>query len=250
MSGAAWSDAQIHAHVDGELDAESSARIAAESLVDPALAARIERQRRLRDQLRAGFSAVLHEPVPQRLQELLSAEIPAASVTSLESARTARAPRRRWALPEWGAIAAALVLGTLLGPQLFRNASRLPFEDRRGSLMATRYLDSALTTQAGGTAGQVVIGLTFRTGSGEYCRTFSLHSGGTGLACRRGGSWIIELLEGGATAAGSPEYRMAGSAITPAMLEVIARLGADAALTPEEEQQARAGRWSGTPDTP
>jgi hypothetical protein len=246
---AQWNDEQIHAYVDGELDAESAARLEADSRADPALAARLERQRRLRNRLQASFAAVLNEPVPQRLQESLSPGATPANLTALESARSARAARRRWALPEWGAIAAALVLGSLLGPQLFRDSS-LPFEQRQGGLAASGYLDSALTTQAGGADGQAMIGLTFRAGSGEYCRTFDLRSGGTGLACRRGEKWIIELLEAAGDAAGTPEYRTAGSAITPAMLEVIARLGADAALTPEEEQQARAALWSAAPDTP
>jgi hypothetical protein len=246
---AQWTDEQIHAFVDGELDADSAARLEGDSQADPALTARVERQRRLRDRLQARFATVLDEPVPRRLQELLPPEAAAANVTALESARSARSPRRRWALPEWGAIAAALVLGTVLGPQLFRDAS-LPFEHRQGSLTASGYLDAALTTQAGGAAGQAMIGLTFRAGNGQYCRTFDLRSGGTGLACRRGERWIIELLEGGGAEAGTPEYRTAGSAITPAMLEVVTRLGAEAALTPEEEQQARAARWNAAPDTP
>ena len=62
-----WDDARVHAYVDGELDAETSARLEADSRRDAALAARVAQQRELSARLRAEYGPVLEEPVPQRL---------------------------------------------------------------------------------------------------------------------------------------------------------------------------------------
>lgn len=252
-----WDDAQIHAYVDGALDATVAARLEADSHGNALLAARVARQRELRRQLRAAFDPVLDEPVPARLRDALAAQ-PAASadrdVVDLGKMRASRgmpASGRRWALPEWSAIAATLVMGTLLGALLFRTTGSLPLEAMDGGLVATGALDAALSTQAGGAASQgadLRIGLTFRVADGSYCRTFSLR-GGAGLACRRQDRWAVQLLEdGGSGPADAGDFRQAASALSPAMLGVIGALGAGDVLSPEQEQaQLRAGWQAAAP---
>jgi hypothetical protein len=236
--------------VDGVLDEETAARLEAESRNDAALKARIARQRELRARLRAELDPVLEEPIPQRLLDTLAAPDAGAAVTPIGAARQAavRAARPPWSLREWGAIAATLVVGILVGQLAFRGSSDLPIESENGGLVAAAYLDTALSTQLTGAApagASARIGLSFRAADGEYCRTFALDRG-AGLACRRDGRWSVELLDNAGAARDSPDsFRQASSALSPAMLGAIAALGAGEALTVEEERQRVASGWEG-----
>jgi hypothetical protein len=244
-----WDDAQIYAYVDGELDAETSARLVADSRTDAALASRIAEQRALRTRLRAEFDPVLDEPIPQRLSDALSGPGPGAAVTPIGAARrdAGRAARAAWSLREWSAVAATLAVGVLVGVFGSRGSGDLPFETRQGQLVAAAYLDTALSTQRSGAAPQDAaarIGMSFRAAGGEYCRTFALRTGASGLACRRDERWSLELLDGAATeSAGADGFRQASSALSPAMLGAISALGAGDPLTPDEERQRLASGW-------
>jgi len=241
-----WDNARIHAYVDGALDAETAARLETDSRTDAALAARIAQQRDLRTRLRAEFDPVLEEPIPQRFRDVLGASEPGAAVTPIGAARKTsdRTTRRSWSMREWGALAATLAFGALLGPFLFRDSTGLPIGTEGGRLVAVDYLDAALSTQGSGVAGEDVlarIDLSFRAAGGEYCRTFALRAGPGGLACRRDGGWSVELLDGAAAPTG--DFRQASSAISPAMLSAMTRLGAGEALTPDEERQRLGAGW-------
>jgi hypothetical protein len=244
-----WDDAAIHAYVDGVLDADAAARLEADSSSDAALAARIARQRELRASLKAEFDPVLDEPIPQRLRDALAGPGPSSVVAPIGTARKERAAatRPRWSLREWGAVAATLAFGVLVGSLLFRGSSSLPLETQRGRLVAAGDLDAALSTQLAGAAPQGAparIGLSFRAADGEYCRTFSLEAGTSGLACRREGRWAVELLEGAAAQPAPPgNFRQASSALSPAMLGAIKALGAGEPLTTDEERQRIGSGW-------
>ncbi len=248
----AWDDVQIHAYVDGVLDAETSARLEADSGGDAALAARIAQQRELRTLLRAEFDPVLEEPIPRRLRAALAGPAPGAAVMPIGAARkeVARA-RPVWSMREWGAIAATLVLGVLVGQLGFRGSSNLPIETDQGSFVAAGFLDTALSTQVAGTAPESAaarIGLTFRAAAGEYCRTFALQTGAGGVACRRSGRWSVEVLErAGARPVEPGGFRQASSALSPAMLGAINALGGGDPLTAEEERQRLGSGWDAPP---
>ena len=99
--------ATVAAFVDGELDDLTARRIEREATSDPALAAEIARQRRLKAQLQAHYAPVIDEAVPERLRALLA---PSDKVdNSLAGRREAK--RMRFAPIHWGAIAASLALG-------------------------------------------------------------------------------------------------------------------------------------------
>jgi hypothetical protein len=245
-----WDDAEVHAYVDGVLDTDAAARLEADSHEDSALAARIAQQRELRALLRAEFDPVLDEPVPQRLRDALAGPGAGATVTPIGAARkeSARAARPAWSLREWGAIAATLAFGALLGPLVFRGSAGVPIETDQGRLVAAGYLDTALSTQragaADGAAAAARIVMSFRAADGEYCRTFALQTGGGGLACRRGGRWSVELLDGAAAQlAATDRFRQASSALTPAMLGALTALGAREPLTAEQERQRLGSGW-------
>jgi hypothetical protein len=246
-----WDDTQIYAHVDGELDAETSARLEADSRTDATLAARIAQQRALRARLREEFDAVLDEPIPQRLSDALAGPKPDGAVTPIGAARRdpGRAARAVWSAREWTAVAATLAVGVLVGVFGSRGSGGLPFESEQGRLVAADYLDTALSTQLAGAAPQDAaarVGLSFRTADGEYCRTFALQAGTGGLACRRDERWSVELLDG-AVEPGSDGFRQASSALSPAMLSAIDALGAGDPLTADEERQRLASGWDAAP---
>jgi hypothetical protein len=243
-----WDDTQIHAYVDGELDAPLAARLEADSRGDAILAARVERQRELRRLLRAQFDPVLEEPVPLPLRAAIAGHLPGAEVIPLDAARRARdsAQRPAWSLREWGAIAATLLLGTLLGAMLSGTSGDLPIETAQGRLVARGELDAALSTQLSGSVSgpATQVGLSFRGSDGAWCRTFGLPDGQAGLACRRDGRWAVQWLDDSGTGPARPgDYRQAGTALPPALLGAIAAMGAGEALTPEQEQQQLRAGW-------
>ena len=241
-----WDDGQIHAHVDGALDAETAARREADSSNDAALAGRIAQQRELRARLRAEYDPVLEEPIPQRFRDSLANSKSGSAITPI-GARRKTGPRPPWSLREWGALAAALAFGALLGPFVFRNSTVLPIASEEGRLVAAEYLDATLSTQIAGTAtnGELArVDLSFRAAGGEYCRTFTLRSGGGGLACRRDGRWSVELFDAGAASTSETGgFRQASSALSPAMLGALTALGAGEALTPDEERERIGSGW-------
>ena len=239
-----WDSAQIYAYVDGELDAESAARLEADSRADPALAARIAQQRELRARLRTEFDPVLNEPIPERLGAALASPARGSAVMPIgaapRAARPVSSPR------QWLALAATLAVGVFVGVFASRGPSGSPFETDEGQLVAAGYLDTALSTQLAGAAPDdavATIGLSFLAAGGEYCRTFALQAGPGGLACRRDGRWSVELLDGAASQPGSDDFRQASSALTPAILGAIEARGAGEPLTADEERQRVRSGW-------
>jgi hypothetical protein len=243
-----WDNERIHAYVDGALDSATAARLEADSRNDAALAARIARQRELSARLRGEYDPVLAEPVPQRLRDAL---VPSAAVTPIGAARKT-APRASWSVREWAALAAAVVLGAVLGPFVFRGSSGLPIASEGGRLVAAEYLDAALSTQIAGTTTTqdtlARIDLSFRATSGEYCRVFELRTGMGGVACRRDRRWSVEVLDAGASpTSDAGGFRQASSALSQAILSAMTTLGASEAMTPDEERQRLGSGWDTAP---
>jgi len=238
-----FSDETLMAYVDGELDGQTRASVAAAIAADPELAQRVMRQEALRASLQASFAHVLAEPVPERLVRAARtspAGVPEDNVRDLSRARAARAPsqpqgsRLRRIIPQWGAIAASLILGLLIGQHFLGSADDGPLVARSGQLLARGALAQALSLQLASAqtrTSTVQIGISFRARSGEYCRTFSLgrtpgnEHALAGLACRERGAWRVDAIAPSA-AGTSGDYRMAGTelprAVSQAMDEKIA----------------------------
>jgi len=248
-----WDEAQIHAHVDGELDTELAAQLEADCRIDAALADRVAGQRRLRSLLARSFDPVLQEPVPERLQAALRGPTGAAAVPI--GTAGSRPSRPAWTLREWSALAASLVLGVLVGVIALRPMDTSQLHDSGQGIFAGGRLDAALTRQIAGESrpesGTAIIA-SFLDGKGRVCRTFSQDSGTTGLACRQAGGWRVEALSSmaSATSTDQPDYRQAASTLSPAIIVAMDGLGAGDALTPEQERQLRDRRWQGAVITP
>ena len=234
-----YSDEMLVAYVDRELDGATTASIDAAIARDPDLAARVERQRRLAQAVHAAYEPILQEPMPKRLLDLATGAAPAA----------ARAPRR-WAWFEWGAMAASVVLGVVIGAAFIGEARRgsSDFGDiiaDRGQLSARGTLARALTDQLASTQkpdAAVRVGLTFISARGEYCRTFALeHGSAAGLACGAGGEWRVELVTRAAPKSG--EYRTAAGDLPAAVQQAVDGQIQGHSLDAAAEQAAQQRGW-------
>ena len=233
-------DEQLMAYADGELDAAAAAGVEAAMAADPALAEAGARHRALRRQLRDAFAPALDEPVPEHLLARLRAPAaPAAEVLPLR-------PRRRWALPEWAGIAAALVLGVALSQAFLQPVDTDLRTVAGGALRADGALARALDRQLAAdnrADGRIAIGLSFRDGSGAYCRSFVLRESRplAGLACRGDDGWHVPVTAEAPAEAG--ELRPAAAALPPAvLLAVETRLAGDT-LDADAERRARDAGW-------
>jgi hypothetical protein len=203
------SEETLMAYADGEADAATRASVEAAMHEDPEIAGRVARHRAMRTALRGAFSAVLEEPVPDRL-------IAAARGRGVSAHRPMRPAR--W---QSFAMAASLILGVAIGYVGWRGSGSL-IETKAGGLVARSALAEALSRQLSpdrGAGSPVVTGLSFRTKAGGYCRTFTLSGTETasGLACREGAQWKIKALAQGAQEESGANFRAAASALPPAI---------------------------------
>jgi hypothetical protein len=220
-------DLNIAAYVDGEIDAAARARFEAEMARDPSLADDVAAQRRLRARLAAAYDPVLAEPVPLNL--------------TLSASAANDRPARRFGLPHWGAVAASLMVGVLVG-RMAAPQPQGPLASENGALAARGELALALDQRLAADPGPVRIGLSFRTNEGRYCRTFqSARDGLSGLACRDPDRWQIRTVT--AWAPGRADYRTAGAETPPEVLAAVDALIAGEALDAADETAARARGW-------
>lgn len=227
-------DETFFAWLDGELDPDEAAPIAAAIAADPALAERARQHRALRERLSGAFDGLLDVPVPERLTDAVRAP---ASVVDLAAARRARAMP---SLPQWSAMAATLAVGIFVGT-LFAARGDAPVEVQRGQLFAAAALDEALDGQlASAPAGDIRIGLTFRDRSGAICRTFTQPSA-SGLACRDKDRWqvrgIFAAPEGQAS-----DYRMAAG-MDPSLAALVDSTMAGEPFDAAQEKAAKERAW-------
>ena len=253
-----FTDAQLVAFLDGTLEDEALLdAIEAAINADPALAERVEAlaEADAADQaVRDAFAPVLGAAVPDHFTRIVAA--PAAEIVDLAAARTARSlptpandTAGSWRWPQFGAMAASLVLGVMIGGPLLTGGG----DDAGGGALVlaavegpttpavvAAMLDTAPSGQAVDLAslgtGEVV--LTFRNGDGQLCRQFVVEGAGTtsdALACAAAdGGWQVEAF--GRRAAPVGEMKLAGGdaavSVVAAVDEMIASdvlIGADEA---------------------
>lgn len=260
-------DETLNAWIDGELSGPDAAAVAAAVAADPQLAARAQRQRDLRERLRAAFAGVVDEPVPDRLSAALddpaaatnltptldTKPTPAASpapaagtpASSLATGRSA-ANAPRWA---WGAIAASLLVGVFGGRLVLPPAAEVAGADAASRLPAA--VASALDTQLASTQradAPVRIGLSYRSKNDELCRSYTVpRTGAAGIACHDGGGWQPRLWtrDAGAPAAApaADAMRTASTALPPAVLRTVDDEAAAPPLDAAQEREAMARGW-------
>jgi hypothetical protein len=266
---------RLMAYVDGELDAAEHAAERAQIEIamkaDPAVARRVEKHRALRAQLGGAFREVLDEPVPERLLAAVRTAPSAldvrgeASVTDLGRVRASRAEaaaeaarkRAPWSWVQWGAVAASLVVGAIIGHMAMKSPELGPIASRDGRLVAQAGLDQALSSQLASeqtASSPVHIGVSFKTKGGAYCRTFAVQQGTpssgsageslSGLACREGGSWDVRALaRADMSQGGEGGYQPAGSEMPAAVRAAVEDQIEGEPLDAAAEARAKASGW-------
>lgn len=234
------------AYVDGELDDAARTSVEAAMAADPELARRVARQRALRDRLRATFDPVLAEPVPEHL---LSAAGGASKPQQANGVVRLSRFSRRWSWPQWGALAASLILGVLVAPLLHREPARSPVETDSRGLLASGALAQALSQQLASDQrdrAPVRVGISFRSRAGAYCRTFELSVQGAvaGVACREGESWRLQALAAlPSRIPATGTYQPAASPLPAAIEQTVDALIAGDPLDAKDEAAARRKDW-------
>ena len=250
-------DETLAAYVDGELEAAECARIEQAMAQDALLAQRVAQQRALRDRLRGAYNGVLQEAVPQRLAHAVKRGAPTgpAQVIDLARVRAERARRgngpRQAKLRRYG-VAASLAVGLMAGILIQRLAAPgVMTEFHDGALLARGALAQALNEQLASSVlpgAAVRVGLSFRSRTGNYCRTFAFNAGGSlvGLACREQDQWqLLNLMaaEGSAAPGTTQNLRMATSALPPALLQAVNDHISGDPLNAAAEAKARSNGW-------
>ena len=247
-----FSDETLMAYADGELDERTRREVEQAMRHDPSIAERIRQHKALRSNVFNAFASTLDEAVPQRLH----AAARSGKVIHLDSVRQLRTPppppvaeKATWSWPEWGALAATLVVGILAGVAgsygVGRDEQLAALDSRAGALTAQGTLDKALSTQLAGNAGGdpgVKVGMTFVSKEGTYCRSFMLPAA-AGLACRSGEAWQIPMLTNGPMGTIS-QYRQASSALPASVLEAIDAHIEGAPLDANAERIAQRKGWT------
>jgi hypothetical protein len=234
------SEEDLQAYVDGELPTEARTRIEAAIAADPTIARRVERERALRARLHAAFDPVLEEPVPTHLQVLLrpspAEQNASANVIDLRARRT----RPTWAVPAYALAASLLVVAA----SLWMRPGAAPVRMQGDRMVATGQLANALDRDLASvvnSASPVAVGISFRARDGRICRKFAQTHALTGLACRSGDRWVVEVLSGGAETP-QGEIRQAASEMSP---EVQAAIDARLQGEPFDAAQERVARDRG-----
>jgi len=224
-------DETLMAFADGELNGEARAAVEAALARDPALREKLDAHRRLRSRLSDAFDGVLSEPVPERLSA--GAEKRGADVVNLADRRAIK-----WSAREWGAMAASIAAGLLIGIGVMNTQTPMIAASNDG-LEARGALARALDAQlAADQQGAVRIGLSFVSQDGGYCRTFSMTRTDTsGLACRDGDGWSIAMTAQG----GGGEVRMASA--PESILAAVDAMIVGEPLDQAGEERARANGW-------
>lgn len=250
------SDETLMAYVDGELDPAAREEVELVMQGDPQLQVRVAQHRALRRQVQAAYAHELTEQVPEHLLAAAAGARPrGAKVRSLNDGRASieRSPssvsRRQWRLA--GAMAASVIVGAGLGYLMWGRTASLLTLSAGGELVAHGQLAQSLSQQLAAEQSRgsaVQIGVSFLAKSGEYCRTFALAGAvsPSGLACRHGGEWQIQVLSQplGADKVDASEYRTAGSAMSAPILKAVEAEISGEPLDQAGESAARRRGWT------
>lgn len=240
-------DEMLMAYADGELDARTRAAVDAAMASDPEIERRIAQHKALRSRIHSAFNKVLDEPVPARMLTVVRGEPSGArkgNVVPLHRRQT-----RHWMWPQWTAIAASLMVGVIVGRLALLRTGPGPIVMRGGRMLAVGTLADALSEQLASDqtdADPVRIGVSFRSKSGEYCRTFALRDPAAlaGVACRGAGGWQVgALARTESPGGGSGAYRQAASPMPPAVIAAVGNQIAGEPLDQRSEAAARARHW-------
>lgn len=243
-----FSDETLMAYVDNELDPQMRAAVEAAMATDPEIARKVARHQALRGRLATEFNAALEEPPPQRLIDAARGVPQIRREGNVIPLRRKTTQRRGW--PQWASLAATLVVGVLIGQVLMRASNKDSPVD--GRFVARGVLETALSAQLASVqtdTSPVRIGTTFKSKSGTYCRTFTLHQSTdlAGVACRDHDNWHVRVLAQAAQPAQTPNsttYRQAATDLPQSVMQTVTDTIAGEPLDAHAENTARDQNWT------
>ncbi len=246
-----FSEETLMAYADNELDAQTRSAVEAAMAADPEIARRIAQHAALRGRLKATFDKVLDEPPPQRLVDAARGVPAVRREGNVIPLRRKQPQRTAW--PQWATMAASLVIGVIIGQVLLRMpTSGAPVVARNGQVLANGTLAQALSEQLASTQAPdapVRIGVSFKSKTGDYCRTFTMHATTlAGLACRDQNDWRVKILAQNPqsesnTGNGGGSYRQAGSEMPRSVLQAVDESISGDPLDAHAEALARDVHW-------
>ena len=198
-------DELLMAYADGELDADAARRASApRSMPIPAWPRESTRIAQLRRAAARAYAPALDEPVPDRAAAAALQPTSAPVDRSGGAARCApantgvahRRARRLPAGPQWGGIAASLLIGVLVGRVMDIRRRRRPGSRRLPGPGRPRRRCACAVEPAGQRAAgdqPIRLQISFVDRDGRYCRTFTTPVL-AGLACRDGDEWAVQTL--------------------------------------------------------
>lgn len=254
-----FSDETLMAYADGELDEVTRRAIEEAMRKDANIARRVARHKAMRADVFAAYAPIADEPVPRRLAQ----PVRAATVVQLDAVRASRAATqsaakkadrsRKWSWPEWGALAATLVVGVVAGKFGFANwemdtDAQVLVASSDSGLSADGRLATALERQLSGApaSANVRVGVSFVATDGSYCRSFTAAGRGqdvAGLACKNGTEWQLPMIVQNARPEQRGAYRQAAATMPPAVLEAIDQRISGQTLDARGEQEALQKGW-------
>jgi hypothetical protein len=244
-----FSEETLVAYADNELDAQTRTAVEAAMAKDPELARRVAQHKALRGKLRVAFDKTLDEPIPQRLVDAARGVPSVRREGNVIPLRRKAPPRKKW--PQWASLAASLVLGVIIGQAILRGPPAGPITaSRDGRLTANGVLAQALSEQLASAQpdqAPVRIGVSFKSKTGDYCRTFSLHDSTelAGLACRDHDEWHVQALaQTTSPDRGSNSLRQAAAEIPKSVMQAAEDNIAGDTLDAHAEQVARDKSWN------
>jgi hypothetical protein len=243
-----FSEETLMAYADNELDAQTRTAVEAAMATDPEIARRVAQHKALRRKVHLAFDKVIEEPTPQRLVNAARGVPAVRREGNVIPLRRKAPPPRAW--PRWASIAASLVVGVIIGQAVLRGSGNSAITSHDGKLLANGVLARALSEQLASTQtdqNPVRIGVSFKSKSGDYCRTFTVKESTTlaGLACRDHDDWHVQMLSQTTSAPeGSAAYRQAGSEIPKSVLQAVDDNIAGEPLDANAEAAAREKNWS------
>jgi hypothetical protein len=234
------SDDTFFAWLDGELAANEAARVELEVASDARLSAKAAEHRAMQARLNGVFDDLLHLPVPETLLAAMRSR-EQADVIDFAQARQRREASRWPSVPQWGAMAATLAIGVLVGTLVPHQRETAPVQLNGGKMYAAASLGQALDTQlASAPRGDTRIGVTFRDQAGAICRSFS-SGASSGLACRDAKGWQVRGLFA-APEGQTSDYRMAAG-MDPKLAALVDSAIAGEPFDAAQEKSAKNKGW-------
>lgn len=241
----------LHAYIDGELPPEDAARVVVHLADNPQDQARVDAILNLQETMAQTFDAPVHDPIPDAIyRTIMAGDTPATNVVPFY--------KRIPAPALWGSgiAAAAAVMAIMVSSAIAPGPNS---QIQVGPVATNSALHDLLTTQPSGTT----IGLpdqatltamaSFATPNHGLCREVELITAArteleTAVSCRRDdGTWFVELATAVPGVDQSTGFVPASGDTSDAVGDFLDQIGADFAMTADEEHRAIRHNWTARP---